>query len=176
MITTKYGPNLERAFRGEFPFSKRIVFPPDSGGSKITFALEDERFPGRKILASEMSDGMIAYLCLLYSVLNPKQVGILALDEPDAYLHPSALRRLMALAHRAHGKRRIAIVTHSNALLDELANPTDSIRIVESTKTGARIRKLDKEALTAWRKDYTISDMRKTGLLDPTNSSYGTDE
>lgn len=168
--------DLERAFKGEFPFSKRIVFPPDSGGSKISFALEDERFPGRKVLASEMSDGMIAYLCLLYAVLNPEQGGILALDEPDAYLHPSALRRLLALAHRSDAKRRIAIVTHSNALLDELSNPTDSIRIVESTRTGARIRKLDKEALAAWRRDYAVSDLRKTGLLDSTNSSYGTDE
>ena len=95
---------------------------------------------------------------------------------PDANIHPSALRRLLALAHEDHGKRYLAIVTHSNALLDELRDPVKSIRIVDSTKTGARIRKLDAEALAAWRKDYAISDMRRTGLLDPANSSYGTDE
>jgi len=167
---------LERAFRAEFPFVHRIVFPPDVGGSKIAFAFEDERFPGRKLFASEMSDGMIAYLCLLASVLHPAQAGILGLDEPDANLHPSALRRLMALAHGKHGRRELAIVTHSNALLDELRDPARSIRIVESTKTGTRIRKLDPEALSAWRKDYSVSEMRRTGLLDPANSSYGTDE
>jgi predicted ATPase len=168
--------DLERAFRAEFPFVRRIVFPPDVGGSRIAFAFEDERFAGRKLFASEMSDGMIAYLCLLSSVLNPEQVGILALDEPDANLHPSALRRFMALAHRQHDKRNLAIVTHSNAVLDELRDPARSIRVVESTKTGARIRKLDDQALAAWRKDYSVSDMRRTGLLDPTNASYGTDE
>lgn len=167
---------LERAFRAEFPFARRIVFPPDVGGSKIAFALEDERFHGRKVFASEMSDGMIAYLCLLASILHPEQTAILALDEPDANLHPSALRRLMALAHKQHGNRYLAIVTHSNALLDELRDPAQSIRIVESTKGGARIRKLDKDALAAWRKDYTISEMRRTGLLDPANTSYGTEE
>jgi predicted ATPase len=168
--------DLEAAFRAEFPFVRRLVFPPDVGGAKITFAFEDIRFNGRKFFAAEMSDGMIAYLCLLASMLQPAQTGILGLDEPDANLHPSALRRLMALAHRPHDRRGLAIVTHSNALLDELREPADSIRIVESTKGGAQIRKLDVGALEAWRQDYTLSDLRRTGLLDPANTADGADE
>jgi predicted ATPase len=164
---------LERAFRAEFPFVRRIVFPAEPGGSKIAFALEDVRFPDRKVLASEMSDGMVAYLCLLASVLHPLQVGVLGLDEPDANLHPSAIRRLVSLAHRKRSKRRLIIVTHSSALLDELVDPARSIRVVESTKDGAVIRKLDAEALASWREDYTLSEMRRTGLLDASNSSYG---
>lgn len=167
---------LQRAFRAEFPFAKRIVFPPDPGGSRISFAVEDERFPGRRIYASEMSDGMIVYLSLLSMVLHPGQFAVLALDEPDAHLHPSAVRRLLAIAHEEHGARALLIVTHSNALLDELRDPAASIRIVESTKEGARIRKLDAEAMKAWRTEYTLSDMRRTGLLDPSNTSYGSDE
>ncbi|HZF47202.1 MAG TPA: AAA family ATPase [Polyangiaceae bacterium] len=167
---------LHRAFRAEFPFVKRIIFPPDPGGSRIAFALEDERFPGRRIYASEMSDGMIVYLSLLSMILHPDQEAVLALDEPDAHLHPSAVRRLLALAHEKHSRRRLLIVTHSNALLDELRDPAASIRIVESTRTGARIRKLDPEALKAWRADYTLSDLRRTGLLDPSNSAYASEE
>jgi predicted ATPase len=37
-------------------------------------------------------------------ILNPIQFAVLALDEPDAHLHPSAVRRLMALAHGKHAK------------------------------------------------------------------------
>jgi predicted ATPase len=165
---------LLRAFQAEFPSVNRIVFPPDPGGSRISFAVEDERFPARKIYASEMSDGMIVYLCLLSLILHPMQRAVLALDEPDAHLHPSAVRRLMALAHEpAH--RHLIIVTHSNALLDELQDPATSIRIVETTKDGARIRKLDAAALETWRSEYTLSELRRTGLLDPTNTAYGTD-
>ena len=167
---------LQRAFRAEFPFVKRIIFPPDPGGSRIYFALEDERFAGRKIYASEMSDGMIVYLCLLSMILSPDQRAVLAIDEPDAHLHPSAVRRLLALAHEKQGRRRLIIVTHSNALLDELREPAASIRIVASTKAGTRIDKLDPEALTAWRADYTVSEMRRTGLLDPSNSAYGNED
>jgi predicted ATPase len=167
---------LERAFRAEFPFVKRIVFPPDPGGSRISFAVEDERFSARRVFASEMSDGMIVFLCLLSLVLHPTQVAALALDEPDAHLHPSALRRLLALAHEPHQHRCLIIVTHSNAVLDELHNPVESIRIVEVTSQGARIRQLDAESLKAWRNEYTLSELRQTGLLDPSNTSYGNDE
>lgn len=163
---------LERAFKGEFPFVRRIVFPADPGGSRISFAIEDQRFSGRKIYASEMSDGMIVYLCLLSLILHPQQKGVLALDEPDAHLHPSALRRLMALAHEQHGTRALVIATHSNVLLDELRDPAASVRIVEPSPEGARIRRLDPDALTAWRTDYSLSDLRRTGLLDSSNTAY----
>ena len=166
---------LERAFRSEFPYVKRIVFPADPGGSRIAFAIEDERFSGRKIYSSEMSDGMIIYLCLLSLIVHPKQNGVLALDEPDAHLHPSALRRLMALAHENHGKRALVMVTHSNALLDELRDPAASVRIVEPSPEGAKVRRLDPAALTAWRGEYSLSDLRRTGLLDPPNTAYGSD-
>ena len=108
-------------------------------------------------------------------IVHPDQEAVLALDEPDAHLHPSALRRLLSLAHEEHARRHLLIVTHSNALLDELRDPAASVRIVEPTKDGARIRKLDPEALKAWRTDYTLSDMRRTGLLDPSNTDYGDD-
>jgi predicted ATPase len=166
---------LERAFRSEFPFVRRIAFPADPGGSKIALAFEDARYPGRKLFASEMSDGAIAYLCLLAAILQPKQFSVLGLDEPDANLHPSALRRFMDLVQRPRPVRPVAIVTHSNALLDELHDPADSVRIVESSKDGAIVRKLDKGALDAWRKEYTLSEMRKTGLLDTPNSAQDTD-
>ncbi len=168
---------LESAFRAEFPFAKRIVFPADPGGSRISFALEDTRFPGRRIYSSEMSDGMVVYLCLLSMIVHPDQIAVLALDEPDAHLHPSAVRRLLALAHEKHGRgRRLLIVTHSNAILDELRDPATSVRIVEPTTGGARIRKLDPQALQAWRGEYTLSEMRRTGLLDPANSAYQSEQ
>lgn len=167
---------LQRAFRAEFPFVKRIVFPPDPGGSKISFALEDDRFPERRIYAAEMSDGMITFLTLLAMILHPHQKAVLALDEPDAHLHPSAVRRLLALAHEKSSRRcSLIIVTHSNALLDELRDPAVSIRVVEPTREGARLRSLDPDALAAWRTQYSLSELRRTGLLDTANSRYGSD-
>lgn len=163
---------LERAFCAEFPFVRRITFPADAAGSKIAIALDDKRFSGRKIYANQMSDGMIVFLTLLVSVLYPEQRAVLALDEPDAHLHPSALRRLIALCRSGSSHRRIVLVTHSNALLDALGDDADAIRVVEPTAEGARVRSLDAAALAAWREDYTLSEMRRTGLLDSDNAAY----
>ena len=167
---------LEKAFQAEFPFIGRIVFPADPGGARIGFAVEDERFPERRIYASEMSDGMISFLCLLSCILNPAQVAVIGLDEPDAHLHPSAVRRFISLIAQSGSRRVVMLATHSNAILDELPDPAASIRVVESTPQGTVIRKLEPEALRAWRAEYTLSEMRRTGLLDPSNSSYGSRE
>lgn len=168
---------LLRALRGEFSFIKRLVFPPDPAGGRISFAIDDARFPGRLVYASELSDGLIAFLSLLLMIVHPEQSGVLALDEPDAHLHPSAVRRLLALAHQPERfGRRIVIVTHSNAVLEQLADPAASIRIVDASAKGTRIRKLDADALAAWREEYTMTELRQTGLLDPSNTSYGNDE
>ncbi|HVV84593.1 MAG TPA: AAA family ATPase [Kofleriaceae bacterium] len=164
--------HLERAFRAEFPFVKRLVFPPDPGGSRISFAIDDQRFPGRLVYASEMSDGMITLLTLLTLIAHTWEVSALALDEPDAHLHPSAVRRLLAFAASRPEQRRLIIVTHSSSLLDELAEPAASIRIVESTSSGASISRLDTDALLAWRRDYSLSDLRRKGHLDQANSDY----
>ncbi len=163
---------LQRTFRAEFPFAGRIVFPADVGGGKISFEIEDSRFYGRRVRASELSDGIISYLCLLAAVLQPLQLSVLGLDEPDCSLHPSALRRFMALAQSEHPKRRLAIVTHSNALLDELREPGKSIRIIEPGEKGAVVRRLDGDSLKAWRNEYSLSDMRRTGLLDSANTEF----
>jgi len=166
---------LERSFRAEYPFVKRIVFPADAGGGKVGFALEDKRFAGTRIYASQMSDGMIAFLTLLVSVLQPEQRGVLALDEPDVHLHPSALRRFVALCGSTDLPRSIILVTHSNALLDALDDPAKVLRIVEPGPDGTRVRTLDPTALAAWRKEYTLSEMRTTGLLDANNTETEVD-
>lgn len=164
---------LLRAFQAEFPFARKLLFPPDPGGSRIGIAYEDSRFGGARVYASQMSDGMISFLCLLALILHPKRYGALGLDEPDAHLHPSALRRLMALAHAPAGVRTLVIATHSDRLLDFLREPARSIRLIDPTPTGAQIRTLDAAALAAWRETYSLADMRSHGLLDQSNTQYG---
>jgi predicted ATPase len=166
---------LLRAFQAEFPFARRLLFPPDPGGSRIGIAYEDARFGGARVYASQMSDGMISFLCLLALILHPGRHGALGLDEPDAHLHPSALRRLVSLAHSPSGLRTLVIATHSDRLLDFLREPARSIRLVDSTPTGAQIRTIDAASLAAWRETYSLADMRAHGLLDQSNTQYGQD-
>ncbi len=61
--------------------------------------------------------------------------SLIALNEPEASLHPALLAPLARLIARAAGKTRIWIVTHSEALADALRD--------ETGKPARRVVKID---------------------------------
>ncbi|MCC6558937.1 MAG: AAA family ATPase [Polyangiaceae bacterium] len=166
---------LLRAFQAEFPFVKDLVFPADRGG-RISVGWWDLRYPGHAFTAYDMSEGMLTYLCLLAAILSPTWTTILALDEPDRHLHPSALRRVVSLLEQASEKMAVVVATHSDRLLDALSDPAGSIRVCTPTDQGVRIEKLDREALESWRERYSISELRARGHLDPSNTDLDVPE
>lgn len=157
------------AFRAEFPFVARIHFPADPAGGRIALAWGDRRYPGVQLRGHQMSEGMTAYLCLLAAILSPDPVAAIGFDEPDAHLHPSALRRVVELLERLSTKTTVFVATHSDRFLDFLTDPAGSIRVCEPTNAGVTIRPLDGEALNEWRRDYSLSELRERGHLDSSN-------
>jgi predicted ATPase len=95
------------------------------------------RFPDmpRPFAAHELSDGTLKYLCLLGALMGYRLPPLIALNEPEASLHPSLLAPLARLIATAAGRTRIWIVTHS----DELAG-----HLLE--ETGKRARRVVKSA------------------------------
>ena len=47
--------------------------------------------------ASELSDGTLHYLCLLAALLSPRPPSLLALNEPEASIHPDLIGPLAKL-------------------------------------------------------------------------------
>jgi predicted ATPase len=89
----------------------------------------------RPFAAHELSDGTLKYLCLLGALMGYRLPPLIALNEPEASLHPSLLAPLARLIGSAAGRTRIWIVTHS----DELAG-----HLLE--QTGKRARRVVKTA------------------------------
>lgn len=162
---------LIAAFCAEFPFVARLEFPADPGGGRIALAWRDLRHPAQRMHGFQMSEGMLSYLCLLAAILSPEPATAIAFDEPDAPLHPSAIRRLVHLLEEASNRTAVIVTTHSDRFLDYLSDPAGSLRVCEPTKEGVVIRPLDREALDEWRRDYSLSELRAKGYLDTTNSS-----
>ena len=148
-----------------------LEFPADPGGGKIALAWRDLRYPAQRMHGFQMSEGMLSYLCLLAAILSPEPATAIAFDEPDAPLHPSAIRRLVHLLEEASKRTAVIVTTHSDRFLDYLSDPAGSLRVCEPTKEGVVIRPLDREALDEWRRDYSLSELRAKGYLDTTNSS-----
>ncbi len=78
----------------------------------------------RPFSALELSDGTLKYLCLLGALMGYRLPPLIALNEPEASLHPSLLPPLARLIASAARNTRIWIVTHSDELASHLREET----------------------------------------------------
>ena len=92
-------------------------------GSWCRLSLKFPDMP-RAFGAHELSDGTLKYLCLLGALMGYRLPSLIALNEPEASLHPSLLAPLARLIGRSARSTRIWIVTHSDALADALREET----------------------------------------------------
>ncbi|MEM9456762.1 MAG: AAA family ATPase [Myxococcota bacterium] len=161
---------LLRQMAAEFPYCRRITFPPEPGGSKLALAWQDDRFSELRS-AEQMSEGMWSFLLLLAALLPAEPAELIAFDEPDAHLHPSALRRLVSLLEEASSHSTVVFTSHSSRVLDELEEPARSLLVCEPTDDGTSILQLDPEQAKAWLDEYEgVGRLRDHGLLDKGNS------
>jgi predicted ATPase len=111
---------LQRAFADAFPGA---VLMAGDNGSWCDLAVRYPDFQ-RPFGAHELSDGTLKYLCLLGALMGYRLPSLIALNEPEASLHPSLLPPLARLIAQAAQRTRIWIVTHSEALADALYEET----------------------------------------------------
>ena len=111
---------LQQAFADAFPGT---VLSAGDHGSWCEIAVHYPNFQ-RPFGAHELSDGTLKYLCLLGALMGYRLPSLIALNEPEASLHPSLLPPLARLIAQAAQRTRIWIVTHSEALADALYEET----------------------------------------------------
>jgi predicted ATPase len=123
--------DLAAAIDDAFPGARLSAFDE---GSWCRFEM---RFPDmpRPFGMHELSDGTLKYLCLLGALMGYRLPSLIALNEPEASLHPSLLPPLARMIARAAGKTRIWVVTHSEALAEAIKE--------ESGKPPRRVVKID---------------------------------
>jgi predicted ATPase len=129
-VIRKETTDLQRAFADAFPGA--FLTAGDSG----SWCELSVRYPDfqRPFGAHELSDGTLKYLCLLGALMGYRLPSLVALNEPEASLHPSLLPPLARLIAQAAQRTRIWIVTHSEALADAIYE-----------ETGKKVRRVIKE-------------------------------
>jgi predicted ATPase len=127
--------DIEEAVEAAFPGS-RLDIAVEKG--RASFAL---RFPDqpRSFEAVELSDGTLRYLCLVGALCSYRLPAFIALNEPEASLHPDLLPALARLIAKAGERTRIWIVTHSETLATALAELTGSTPRHVEKKNGATV-------------------------------------
>lgn len=112
--------DLDAAITDAFPGARLHA---GAEGSHCRFTLTFPDVP-RPFGAHELSDGTLKYLCLLGALMGYRLPSLIALNEPEASLHPSLLAPLARLIGSAAQRTRVWIVTHSDDLASAITEET----------------------------------------------------
>ena len=110
------GQELARKLSQTLPFvfgKDDPKLPPEATGSNdLANSVQQKiRDDGLLQLVNEQSDGMRAFFTMVLYDLLRKGTNILAIDEPEAHLHPSSQRSLAKMLKAGDGQK--ILVTHS---------------------------------------------------------------
>jgi len=137
---------LDRILDSALGGAKLVVPEP---GETAEFGLKLPDFPNRIFQPRELSDGQIRFLGLAAALLSYRLPPLIALNEPEASLHPDMLGPLADIIAEASKTSQVWIVTHSAQLAEAVRE-----------RCGVRPRKVIRENGATW-----IEGMRLTGVI-----------
>jgi predicted ATPase len=126
----------------------RLVVPEPQ--EMADFGLTLPEFPKRVFQPRELSDGQIRFLGLAAALMSYRLPPLIALNEPEASLHPDMLAPLAEMIAQAARTSQVWIVTHSEVLAAAVRE-----------RCGVRPRRVIRENGATW-----IDGMRITGAID----------
>jgi predicted ATPase len=120
------------------------------------------------LLASQLSDGTLRFICLATALLQPSPPRTMLFDEPELGLHPYALSLLGGMIKKSVAPwgtdyNQVIISTQSALLLSEFV-PEDII-VVERNQDQSVFRRLDSAQLSEWLAEYTLGELWQKNLL-----------
>ncbi|WIJ24786.1 AAA family ATPase [Devosia sp. RR2S18] len=113
--------DLAAAIDQAFPGARLAIPPPAKDAS---FAMTFPDVPHRPFGPSELSDGTLQFIALLGALLAYRPPPFIALNEPEASLHPDLLPALARAIARAAERSQVWVVTHSTILAQAIAEET----------------------------------------------------
>ena len=148
-----------------FPSVKWVQSPPNNGGLFQLKCLPQKPEERRDDLATplaRMGTGIGNIIAILYVVLTSRQPQVIAIDEPNAFLHPRAVRELLAILE-AEGKQHQFILTaHSSDVLTAVRART--ISLLEFDGVVTTVKQVGPQSLHALRGGLADLGIRVTDL------------
>ncbi|NBB73726.1 MAG: AAA family ATPase, partial [Bacteroidetes bacterium] len=83
---------------------------------------------------AESGTGIGQVLAILYVVLNADQPSVIIIDEPNSFLHPGAMRRLIGIM-KQHPQHQYIVTTHSPAVITAAEPSTLTLARLEGSET-----------------------------------------
>jgi len=132
---------------------------------QLEWQQRDSSYP---MLASQLSDGTLRFICLATALLQPARPKTMLFDEPELGLHPYALSLLGNLVQKSVAPwgvpiNQVILSTQSALLLNEFM-PEDIV-VVERADGQSVFHRLATAQLNEWLADYTLGELWQKNLL-----------
>ncbi len=137
-----------------------------SGGTVQVFFQESGS--DTPISLSRISDGTFNFLCLLLILLHPSPPPLVCIEEPELGLHPDMIHKVAELLKEASQRMQLIVTTHSDLLVSALSDMPEAIVVCEHDGSGTRLKRLEREPLEAWLKDYKLGQVWLSGEIGGT--------
>ena len=115
-----------------------------------------------------MSDGTLRAVGLLLAVFQRPTPSLIAVEEPEATIHPGALGAVLDLLRLASHKAQVVVTTHSPEVLDAKWIREDHIRVVSWENGATRISGLSDASKQAIREHLMgAGELMRADALHP---------
>ena len=127
---------IQKVLQIAVPQLKDLSYKEDIGQPHLEVTYEHWRPKGAKQTETQLSDGTLRLIGLLWSLISGK--GILLLEEPELSLHTAIVEQLPELFHSvlSSKKRQIIITTHSAELLSQKGISLSEILLLQTVNEG----------------------------------------
>jgi predicted ATPase len=158
---------IERASHGLGHDLRDILFPQEGPPGFVTMQVHLAGLGEKTVPGWALSEGQLTYLACIAACETARERSLLCFDEPENHLHPALLTRVVWMLEELGDTTPALIGTHSDRLLDALADPASSVVVCELDEARAtRLRRLDPVALADWLTDYRgLGELRENGFL-----------
>ncbi len=137
---------------------------PSIRGGEIQYRIR-ERGLSDSISMKRLSEGYIRFLCLLAILIHPEPPAVICIEEPEQCMHPDIIPLIAELLIDASHRTQLFVTTHSDHLISALTDVPESVIVCNRVKSGTHLKRLEKEPLKEWLKEYTLGDLWRRGEI-----------
>ncbi len=115
---------------------------------------------------SDLSDGTLRFLFLLTVLSHPEPAALIAIDEPEAGLHPSMLPILAEYAGTASERTQVVLSSHSPEFLDAFTELSPRVTLCHWEDGQTFLFQIDEGLLDRWLSQYRLGHIFTRGDLE----------
>lgn len=149
-----------------FPSVKWVQAPPIPGSQAFQLQCLPEPPEARRhdlaVSLDRMGSGIGNVIAILYVVLTSRSPQVIAIDEPNSFLHPKALRELLSILDQEGKQHQYILTAHSPDVLTAVSPST--ITLFELNDTSTVTKQVSGKDLPLLRTELANLGIRMTDL------------